>query len=138
MHSRRATPPTLPHVRRYDRRLIINRFGTFVDAHTKFLAPDAVRATFEIVQQVIHSSRPERVLTSVEVNSDKAIALFLFCVGLGFALLPCIYAIHHFWPIPVLATLALGVTVGTEIVGLLSLVAIVAQAVPMLNRIRKT
>lgn len=108
-----------------------------MDAHTKFLTPDAVRATFEIVQQAIHSSRPKRALTSVEVNADKAIAIFLFCAGFGFALLLCLFVIHHFWSIPVLATLALGVAVGTEISGLLSLVAIVVQAIPMLNRIRK-
>ncbi|KGS50999.1 hypothetical protein [Burkholderia pseudomallei] len=95
-----------------------------MDAHTKFLTPDAVRATFEVVQQAIHSSRPKRALTSVEVNADKAIAIFLFCTGFGFALLLCLFAIHHFWPIPVLATLALGVAVGTEISGLLSLIAL--------------
>lgn len=108
-----------------------------MDANTKFLTPDAVRAAFEIVQQAIQSSRPKKVLTPIEVNADKAIALFLFCAGFGFALLLVLVAIHHFWPSPTLAILALGVAVGTEISSLLSLTAVVVQNIPFLNRIRK-
>ncbi|KVV36262.1 hypothetical protein WK81_27170 [Burkholderia ubonensis] len=108
-----------------------------MDANTKFLAPEAVRATFEIVRRAIQSNRPKRTLTPVEVNADKAIAIFLFCAGFGFASLLCLYMIHHFWPTPVLATLALGVAISVEIASLLSLIAVVIQAIPMLNRIRK-
>ncbi|RQR60751.1 hypothetical protein DIE18_13640 [Burkholderia sp. Bp9125] len=108
-----------------------------MDASTKLLSPDAARAAFEIVEKAIQSIRPRRALTPVEALAEKATAIFLFCVGFGFGLLLFLAAFHNFWPSRSLAILALGVAVGTEISSLLSLLTLIAQVIPYLNRIRK-
>ncbi|MGG5544159.1 hypothetical protein ACLGIL_28555 [Burkholderia vietnamiensis] len=119
------------------RLMIAIRMDAPMDASTRLLTSDAVRAALGIVEQAIQSSRPRRALTPVEANAEKAVALFLFCTGFGFGLLLCLIAIYYFWPTRGLANLALGVAVGSELSSLLSLIAVIVQMMPFLNRTRK-
>jgi hypothetical protein len=108
-----------------------------MEANTKFLTSDAVQSAFKIIEKAIQSTRPKKTSTTLEEDAEKVAECLLTCAAFGFVLLLTLAAIYHYNRARALADFALGVAIMTEFSSLLSLIALIVQMTPFLNRARK-